>query len=44
MSKDDFPPGLDTNGVLNQLFDLIETWKLKLFDALTSEILGSQVA
>ena len=43
MSKDDFPPGMDTEGVLNQLFDYIDTWKFKLFDALTSEGLPSQV-
>ena len=36
MSKDDFPPGLDAEGVLKQLFTLIEEWKTKLFQALAS--------
>ena len=44
MSKDDFPPGLDTEGVLDQLFTYIDTWKFKLFDALTSGVgLGPKV-
>ena len=36
MSKDDFPPGLDSEGVLRYLFDYIESWKKKLFDVLST--------
>jgi len=43
MSKDDFPIGMDTEGVLNQLYGFINTWKLKLFDALTSGKLPDEV-
>ena len=43
MSKDDFPIGMDTEGVLSQLYGFINTWKLKLFDALTSGKLPDEV-
>ena len=35
MSKDDFPKDLTSEEVLDQLFDMIENWKNKLFDALS---------
>ena len=35
MSKDDFPGDVSSESVLDQLFDMIENWKVKLFDALS---------
>ena len=35
MSKDDLPSCLTSESILDQLFDMIENWKIKLFDALS---------
>ena len=35
MSKDDFPRNLTSENILDNLFDMIESWKIKLFDALS---------
>ena len=36
MSKDDFPPGLEPEAVLRDMYDYIESWKKKLFDVLST--------
>ncbi len=41
MSKDDFPKDLTSEAVLDQLFDMIENWKNKLFDALSVDKVSS---
>ena len=41
MSKDDFPKDLTSEEVLDQLFDMIENWKNKLFDALSVDKVAS---
>ena len=35
MSKDDFPPSITSETLLNQTFEFIEDWKTKLYDMLS---------
>ena len=35
MSKDDFPPSITSETLLNATFEFIEDWKTKLYDMLS---------
>ena len=43
MSKDDFPPDLDPDVILNKVYFFIDEWKQKLFDLLSGKALNMQV-
>ena len=43
MSKDDFPPDLTPEVILNKVYFFIEEWKQKLFDLLSGKALTLQV-
>lgn len=43
MSKDEFPPGLSPDLILNKVYYFIEEWKQKLFDLLSGKALNMQV-
>ena len=42
MSKDDFPPGLSPDLILNKVYFFIDEWKQKLFDLLSGKALNMQ--
>ena len=35
MSKDDFPPSITSETILNKTYDFMEDWKHKLYDMLS---------
>ena len=46
MSKDEFPPSLTSEMVLNQTFEFMEEWKSRLYDMLsfnTAQVLLQQL-